>query len=117
MAMTWVWCRNRSRMAPAVGTSPRSLPHSSSGRLLAAAVLLVGGGLLLNAHLTERRYLRQLQAEITALEPVARHADALSIEIQQDRARVQLLDQFRNQTRADLNALNELTRLVEPPAW
>jgi len=28
-----------------------------------------------------------------------------------------LLDQFRNQTRADLNALNELTRLVEPPAW
>jgi Tfp pilus assembly protein PilN len=85
--------------------------------VLAAAVLLVGGGLLLNAHLTERRYLRQLQAEITALEPVARHADALSIEIQQDRARVQLLDQFRNQTRADLNALNELTRLVEPPAW
>ena len=34
MAMVWAWCRKRSRIAPAVGTSPRSLPHSSSGRLL-----------------------------------------------------------------------------------
>ncbi len=85
--------------------------------VLAAAVLLTAGGLLLYAHYSERQYLRKLQAEITALEPIARHADALSTEIQQDRARVQLLDQFRNQTRADLNALNELTHLVEPPAW
>ncbi len=33
------------------------------------------------------------------------------------RARAQLLDRLRNQTRGDLDALNELTRLVEPPAW
>jgi Tfp pilus assembly protein PilN len=32
-------------------------------------------------------------------------------------ARAQVLDQFRQQTRRDLDALNELTRLVEPPAW
>ena len=85
--------------------------------VLGAAVLLVGGGLLLNAHYTEQQYLHKLQAEISALEPIARHADALDTEIRLDRARIQLLDQFRNQTRADLNALNELTRLVEPPAW
>ena len=85
--------------------------------VLAAAVLLVGGGLLLYAHYSERQYLRELQAEIRALEPIARHAEALDTEIRQDRARIQLLDQFRNQTNADLNALNELTRLVEPPAW
>jgi len=85
--------------------------------VLAAAVLLAGGGLLLNARYAERQYLRKLQAEIAALEPIAHHADALDTEIRQDRARIQLLDQFRNQTRADLNALNELTRLVEPPAW
>src|ERR1035438_2529302 len=76
--------------------------------VLAAAVLLVGGGLLLYARYSERQYLRKLQAEISALEPTARHADALATEIQEDRARIQLLDQFRNQTRADLNALNEL---------
>lgn len=33
------------------------------------------------------------------------------------RARAQLLDRLRNQTRGDLDVLNELTRLVEPPAW
>jgi hypothetical protein len=32
-------------------------------------------------------------------------------------ARARVLDQFRQQTRRDLDALNELTKLVEPPAW
>ena len=32
-------------------------------------------------------------------------------------ARARLLDQFRGQTRADLDALQELTKLVAPPAW
>ena len=32
-------------------------------------------------------------------------------------ARTRVLDQFRQQTRRDLDALNELTKLVEPPAW
>lgn len=85
--------------------------------VLASALVLVLAGLILYAQYNERQYLAKLQAEIGNLEPVARRADALDVEIQQDRARIQLLDQFRNQTRADLNALNELTRLVEPPAW
>jgi hypothetical protein len=33
MAMISAWCRKRSRMVVAEGTSPRSLPQSSSGRL------------------------------------------------------------------------------------
>src|SRR5208283_5717932 len=33
MAVVWAWCRKRSKIVPTVGTSPRSLPHSSSGRL------------------------------------------------------------------------------------
>ena len=33
MAWTSAWCRNRSRMAAAEGTSPMSLPQSSMGRL------------------------------------------------------------------------------------
>ena len=36
---------------------------------------------------------------------------------QQARARAQVLDTFRQQTRKDLEALNELTRAMEPPAW
>jgi hypothetical protein len=32
--MVWAWCRKRLGIAPAVGTSPKSLPHSSNGRLV-----------------------------------------------------------------------------------
>jgi hypothetical protein len=85
--------------------------------VLAAVAVLAAGGALLYSRYAERQYLQKLQAEIRTLEPVARHADALELEIQQDRAKIQLLDQFRNQTHADLNSLNELTRLVEFPAW
>ena len=84
---------------------------------LAVVLLLAAGGIVGYSKYTERRYLRQLQAEIARLEPLAKRADALDREIQQDRSKVQLLDQFRNQTRADLEALNEVTRLVPPPSW
>ena len=33
------------------------------------------------------------------------------------RSRVQVLDRFHRRTRADLDALQEITRLLEPPAW
>ena len=48
---------------------------------------------------------------------MATRADDLDREIQQARERTQLLDQFRSLTQQDLDVLNELTRLVEPPAW
>ena len=38
MVMISAWCRKRSRIAVAEGTSPRSLPQSSSGRLLVMIV-------------------------------------------------------------------------------
>jgi hypothetical protein len=33
------------------------------------------------------------------------------------RERTQLLDEFRRRSKADLDALNELTRIVPPPSW
>ena len=66
---------------------------------------------------SDRQYLAQINAEIAQLEPVAKRAAALDRETERVRARALLLDQFRKQTRNDLDALNELTRLVEPPAW
>lgn len=65
----------------------------------------------------ERRYLRKIEAEIARLEPLVARAEALQRRIDQARERAQLLDQFRNQTKADLDALNDLTRLIEPPGW
>ena len=66
---------------------------------------------------SEKQYLKQINAEIARLEPLHKRADALDRETERARARAQLLDQFRKQTRMDLDALNELTHLLEPPAW
>ena len=85
--------------------------------VLAAILLLVAGALVVYSQYAERRYLAAIEAEIAKEAPVAARADALDAQIRDARQRAQLLDQFRNQTRADLEALNELTRLVEPPAW
>ena len=63
------------------------------------------------------KYLASIEAEIAKVAPVAKRADDLDRQIREARQRAQLLDQFRNQTRQDLDALNELTRLIEPPAW
>jgi Tfp pilus assembly protein PilN len=85
--------------------------------VLATLALLVAGSMALYASWSEKQYLHEIQAEITRLEPARKRAEVLEKQTQQVRARAQLLDQFRQQTRKDLDALNEMTRLVEPPAW
>ena len=65
----------------------------------------------------DRRYLKTLEAQIARVQPGAVRAAALDRETERTRARTALLDQYRGRTRADLDALSELTRLVEPPAW
>jgi len=66
---------------------------------------------------SQRQYLQQIQAQIDGLEPMRKRADTLERQAQQARARAQVLDNFRQQTKKDLEALNELTRLIEFPAW
>jgi Tfp pilus assembly protein PilN len=85
--------------------------------VLAAILLLVAGAVVAYNSYADRRYLESIEAEIAKVAPLARRADDLDRQIQQVRQRAQLLDQFRNMTRQDLDALNELTRLIEPPAW
>lgn len=85
--------------------------------VLAVILLLVAGAIVLYNSYADRKYLAAIEAEIAKVAPVAKHADDVDRQIQQTRERAQLLDQFRNQTRQDLDALNELTRLIEPPAW
>ena len=111
------------RLARAANILPAEFRRSSSRAIyIPTAVLLVlvavaVAALALYSHFVNQRYLEKLQAEIQQLDPTARRAATLDREIDQVRARSRLLDDFRSQTRADLDALNELTKLLEPPAW
>ena len=111
------------RLAPAANLLPPEHRRYSSravfipSAVLAALALLIALSMGVYGGLSERIYLRDIQAEIARLEPARKKAEALEKQTQQARLRAQQLDEFRQQTRKDLEALNELTRLVEPPAW
>jgi hypothetical protein len=65
----------------------------------------------------EHRYLAKINAEIARINPLAQRSLELEREISHVRAQTEQLDSFRAQTRKDLDALQELTKIIEPPAW
>ncbi|MGA2150410.1 MAG: PilN domain-containing protein [Bryobacteraceae bacterium] len=110
-------------LSPMANLLPVEHRSSSSRGMLVPTVVLASLAVLLTAGIwgypryAEHRYLESLRAEIARLQPQAQRAMALDHAVDRARARTRLLDQFRARTRNDLDALNELTRLVEPPSW
>lgn len=84
--------------------------------LASVAVLL----LLANVFYTDiedRRFQSILQQQVKDLAPASKKADMIDLATRNSVKRIQLIDQYRRQSQADLDALNELTRIVAPPAW
>jgi len=111
------------RLAPSANLLPPERRESASRAIfiptavVAAALLIVMGATLAWPGYEQRQYLKELDAEIAQLRPQAARAAALSHQIDRTLARAVLLDEFRSRTRADLDAINELTRLLPPPVW
>ena len=84
---------------------------------LASILLLVAGAVALRASYQDRRYLETLNQEIRRLEPKVKKGVALEREIAVLRNRSQTLDNFRLRSKDDMDALNELTRVLAPPTW
>ncbi len=84
---------------------------------LALILIAMTGMLVGHDGYADRRYAAALEAEIARIAPVAARASGGERAIERARARVALLDEFRSRTHADLNAFQELTRLLAAPAW
>jgi Tfp pilus assembly protein PilN len=84
---------------------------------LAVLVLLAAGATTALPGIEDRRYLRELDAEIAKVQPAAARAAAIDHEIDSTRKRTVLLDSFRARSKADMDVLAEMTRLLAPPAW
>ncbi len=112
-----------SRLGIRVNLLPATLRVNTSRMMyipaiaLGALLLMGAGGLMGYSSYEDKRYLERLQHEIARLEPLARKPMQMDQAIDRDRTRLLLLDQFRKQTRADLDVIHELTRILEPPAW
>jgi hypothetical protein len=111
------------RLAPAANVLPRQYRRYTSRAVFVPSIVLgvlavlVGGSMAVYGNWSQRQYLQQVKAEIDRLEPMRKRADTLERQAKQARARAEVLDMFRQQTRKDMEALNELTHLLEPPTW
>jgi hypothetical protein len=84
---------------------------------LAALVLMLAGTLFALPVYQDHRYQRSLQAEIARVEPGARRAAAVEREIDTAHKRTVLLDDFRRRSKADMDVLGEMTRLLPAQVW
>jgi type IV pilus assembly PilN-like protein len=84
---------------------------------LAALVLLAAGATAALPSFQDRKYLGELESEIAKVQPAVTKAAALDREIDLTRKRTILLDSFRGRSKADMDVLAEMTRLLAPPAW
>jgi hypothetical protein len=91
----------------------RYVPTAVVGSL----VLLLCVAVLAYPKYSDNQYFELLQAQIRTLDPQARKAADLDRQTINARNRAQTLDNFRLHTREDLDALNDLTHLLAPPAW
>ncbi len=84
------------------------------GILLALASLAV---FVMFPALEQGRYRADLDREARQMEPAAARAQALERKIKEDGNKIVMLDEIRRRPQADLEILNELTRLLPPPVW
>jgi Tfp pilus assembly protein PilN len=85
--------------------------------VLAALALIAIAALASIQPVEDRKYIRALDTEIRKLEPLARQAAVLDRAIAATRARSRLLDDFRRRSHYNLEAVAELTKLLEPPIY
>lgn len=112
---------------PHLALSMNLLPEENRGRsaraawipaaALAAIVVMLAGGLAALPRIEKNQYLKSLEAEIAKVEPVANRSVALDRQIAQASSRISLLTNLRTRTRADMDVLAELTKILPPPTW
>ncbi len=111
------------RLALSLNLLPPELRRAGSGialipaAALGAVVLMLAGALAAFPGYENGRYERSLNNEIAHVTPAANRSTVLDRQIETDRRRILLLDSVRSRSKADLEVLGELTRLLPPPAW
>ncbi len=104
-------------LLPAESRSTNSRLMYVPAAVLALALICCVIALASITPVEDRRYLSAVRDEVAKLQPRAERARQLDSKIEAARARTQSIDGFRSRSKADLNALAELTKLLEPPAY
>jgi Tfp pilus assembly protein PilN len=100
----------------------RRASHDRVQYLLPAAlglltVLAMLTALVILPAVSRRQYRNELALAARRLEPAAARTQTIERAVTQDRARIGALDDLRRRPQADLDVLNELTRILPPEIW
>ena len=102
---------------------PKELRESNSRLIYVPTALLVLGvlvaGVIYAVQSSWQRdaYLKTLNAEVAKLEPAARRSKALDKDMAAAVSRTRQVDAFRSRSKADLDVLNELSKILPPPIF
>jgi Tfp pilus assembly protein PilN len=111
------WNAPYANLLPADSRTVHSRARFIPTVVLALMLAVVGIAWLVYVEIRDQRYLEQLQAEISKVQPNAARADALDRRTAEHRARVALLDQYRQRTQGDIEILAELSRIIPNTVW
>ena len=93
------------------------LRHALPGTLGILVTLALVGVFLVFPAIERKRYRDRLEQEEHKLEPTVSRVVSLEQETRNDQTKALLLNEVRRRPQADLDVLNELTRLLPPPIW
>jgi hypothetical protein len=116
-------CAAAPLLALRLNLLPKDLRNSSSRLLFVPTVLLtvlLAGCMLalaVESRWEQREYSQKLAAQIRRLEPAAQQARLLDQRTRKDVANTQQIDSFRLRSKADLDVLDQLSRIVTPPGF
>jgi len=85
--------------------------------LLVLGVLVAGVVYAVQSPWQRNAYLKTLNAEIAKLEPAARRSKQLDKDMADAVSRTRQVDAFRSRSKADLDVLNELSKILPPPVF
>ena len=96
---------------------PSCLARWIAPAVLSVLILGVLGSMAAWSKVEQGHYLTDLDGEIRKLQPQAAKAATLQGLIAISETRAAQLDVFRRRSKEDLDALNELTKMLNPPTW
>jgi hypothetical protein len=125
MAQPWAaaLAAAQPRFAPPLNLLPAQLRFVSSRMLwvptavLAGLLLLTLAAWFVMGKWIDNKYLAELDRRITRTAPLAQKVEKVDKEVALVVERIQLLDQYRKRTRADLDLLLEVTQAFPPPGF
>ena len=84
---------------------------------LGVLVLLLAAAFALLPSWNHQRYLKKLDSQIAQVNPRAARSNQLDKQIEAVRRKTEFLDDFRRQSKSDIDLLAELTKVLPPPTW